>query len=164
MSFRRSLLRFPVGLRGAGAQVFNDLAICVALRRDGWKVIYDPRAQVDHYPGERFDEDSRTGRTRRAAANAAFNQSYIMFSLHPRQRLVRLAYMLSIGDSYSPGFMRALVAKVRSERHVTGLLWTSLRVQWEARRAASRTPLVLHEVIEEQAASLHCASIVTPRD
>ena len=51
MSVRRSLLRFPVGLRGEGAQVFNELAMCLAVADQGQKVVYDPRAQVDHYPG-----------------------------------------------------------------------------------------------------------------
>jgi len=25
----------------------------------GWKLIYDPRVAVDHYPAQRFDEDQR---------------------------------------------------------------------------------------------------------
>jgi GT2 family glycosyltransferase len=153
MSFRRSLLCFPVGFRGEGAQVFYELAMCLAVRRDGWKVVYDPRAQVDHYPGERFDEDSRTSRTRRAAANATFNQSFTLFSLQPRRRLVRLAYMLLVGDRCSPGLVRALVARIRGETQVTSLLLTSLRAQWEAWQAASRAPLVLHEIAEEHAPS-----------
>ena len=95
MSVRRSLLRFPVGLRGEGAQVFNELAMCLAVADQGRKVVYDPRAQVDHYPGERFDEDRRTDRTLRAAANAAFNESFVLFSLRPGNRLVRLAYMIT---------------------------------------------------------------------
>jgi glycosyltransferase involved in cell wall biosynthesis len=153
MSFRRRLLRFPVGLRGEGAQMSNDLAACIALREQGWKVVYDPRAQVDHYPGERFDEDRRSDPTLRAFGNAAFNQSFVLFSLRPNRRLIRLAYMLLVGDRASPGLTRVLVATMQREHNVHAFLQTSLRAQWEAWRASSRAPLKMRSVSGNQAHS-----------
>jgi hypothetical protein len=150
MSVRRNLLQFPVGLRGEGAQVFHELAICLAVADLGQKVVYDPRAQVDHYPGERFDEDRRTGRTLRAAANAAFNESFILFSLRPRNRCVRLAYMLLIGTRCSPGLARAGVGRARGEDEVRGRLRTSLVAQLEAWSAARQTPLVMRPVTSRE--------------
>jgi glycosyltransferase involved in cell wall biosynthesis len=150
MSIRRSLLRIPVGLRGEGAQVFNELAICLAVADRGQKVVYDPRAQVDHYPGERFDEDRRTARTLRAAANAAFNESFVLFSLRPGNRLVRLAYMTMVGTRCSPGLVRAMVGRARGEDEVRGRLRTSVVAQLEAWSAARRTPLVMTPVTERQ--------------
>jgi GT2 family glycosyltransferase len=155
MSVRRGLLHFPVGLRGEGAQVFNELAICLAVTDQSQKVIYDPRAQVDHYPGERFDEDSRTGPTLRAAANAAFNESFILSSLRPRSRHVRLAYMVLIGSSCSPGLVRATVAAARGEDEIRGRLRTSLRAQREAWTAARRTPLAMRPVKEQASHPSH---------
>jgi glycosyltransferase involved in cell wall biosynthesis len=149
MSVRRGLLRFPVGLRGEGAQVFNELAMCLAAADQGQKVVYDPRAQVDHYPGERFDEDRRTGPTLRAAANAAFNESFILYSLRPRNRHVRLAYMVLIGTHCSPGLVRATVAAARGEDEIRGRLRTSLRAQREAWSAARRAPLAMRSVNEQ---------------
>jgi glycosyltransferase involved in cell wall biosynthesis len=146
MSVRRSLLRFPVGLRGEGAQVFTELAMCLAVTDRNRKVVYDPRAQVDHFPGERYDEDHRTDRTLRAAANAAFNESFVMFSLCPGNRIVRLAYMLLIGTRCSPGLVRAMVGRARGEDAVRGRLRTSLVAQLEAWAAAKRTPLLLRPV------------------
>jgi glycosyltransferase involved in cell wall biosynthesis len=149
MSFRRGLLRFPAGLRGDGAQVFNELAICLAVSDQKQKVVYDPRAQVDHYPGERFDEDRRTRPTLRAAANAAFNESFILFSLRPRNRHVRLAYMVLIGTHGSPGLVRAVVGAARGEDEIRGRLRTSLRAQREAWSAARRAPLSMRPVNEQ---------------
>jgi hypothetical protein len=149
MSFRRGLLRFPVGLRGEGAQVFNELAMCLTLADQNHKIVYDPRAQVDHYPGERFDEDRRTRPTPRAATNAAFNESFILFSLRPRNRHVRLAYMVLIGTHGSPGLVRAAVAAARGEDEIRGRLRTSLRAQREAWSTARRAPLSMRPVNEQ---------------
>jgi GT2 family glycosyltransferase len=149
MSFRRGLLCFPVGLRGEGSQIFNELALCLTVADQGHKVVYDPRAQVDHYPGERFDEDRRTNPTLRAAANVAFNESFILYSLRPRNRHVRLAYMVLIGTQRSPGLVRATVAAARGEVEIRGRLRTSLRAQREAWSTARRAPLAMHPVNEQ---------------
>ena len=149
MSFRRGLLRFPVGLRGEGSQIFNELAMCLAVADQKQKVVYDPRAQVDHYPGERFDEDGRTRPTLRAAANAAFNESFVLFSLRPRSRQVRLAYMVLVGTRCSPGLVRAAVAAARGEDEIRGRLRTSLRAQREAWSAARRALLTMRPVNEQ---------------
>jgi glycosyltransferase involved in cell wall biosynthesis len=149
MSVRRGLLHFPVGLRGEGAQVFHELATCLAVADQGQEIVYDPRAQVDHYPGERFDEDRRTGRTLRAVANAAFNESFILYSLRPRNRHVRLTYMMLIGTSCSPGLVRATVAAARGEDDIRGRLRISLRAQREAWSAARRAPLATRPVHED---------------
>jgi GT2 family glycosyltransferase len=155
MAFRRDLLRFPVGLRGEGSQTFNELALCLAVADQGQKVVYDPRAQVDHYPGERFDEDRRTNPTIRAAANAAFNESFILFSLRPRNRHVRLAYMMLIGTKRSPGLVRATVAAARGEEQIRGRLRTSLRAQREAWCAARKAPLTMRPVNEQGSLPSH---------
>ena len=163
MSIHRSLLRFPVGLRGEGAQVFFELAMCLAVADEGQKVIYDPRAQVDHYPGERFDEDRRTGPTLRAAANAAFNESYILFSLRQGNRHVRLAYMVLIGTRCSPGLVRATVAAVRGEDEIRRRLRTSLRAHREAWSAARRTSLAMRPVKEQASYPSHSYALPAAR-
>jgi hypothetical protein len=105
---------------------------------------------VDHYPGERFDEDRRSDPTLRAFGNAAFNQSFVLFSLRSHSRLVRLTYMLLVGDRASPGLARALIAVIRQEHDVHAFLRTSLRVQWEAWQAANRAPLEMRSISGHQ--------------
>lgn len=62
MAFRRTALaglRLDERLRGSGAQMHWELALGLAVKRAGWRLIYDPAVAVDHYPAERFDEDQR---------------------------------------------------------------------------------------------------------
>ena len=62
MIYRRSAvggLRFDTRLRGKGAQPCNDLSFSLSVRRTGWKMVYDPRVAVDHFPAERFDDNGR---------------------------------------------------------------------------------------------------------
>ncbi|MBI0331676.1 glycosyltransferase family 2 protein [Burkholderia plantarii] len=76
MIYRRDAidgLRFDTRLRGAGAQTHNDMAFSMAVKRRGWKLVYDPAVAVDHYPAERFDEDRRDAASRNAIVNAAYN-------------------------------------------------------------------------------------------
>jgi len=76
MSYRRTAikgLRLDERLRGQGAQVHNDLAFSLAVKRRGWKLVYDPAVAVDHYPAPRADIDQRGVFHPEATENAAFN-------------------------------------------------------------------------------------------
>jgi cellulose synthase/poly-beta-1,6-N-acetylglucosamine synthase-like glycosyltransferase len=59
-SFRAPLLRavgFDGRLRGAGAQLYWELGVCLPIRRAGWRLIYDPSVAVDHDVAARLDAD-----------------------------------------------------------------------------------------------------------
>ncbi|MDP1890550.1 MAG: glycosyltransferase family 2 protein [Gemmatimonadaceae bacterium] len=59
-SFRAPLLRavgFDGRLRGAGAQLYWELGVCLPIRRAGWRLIYDPSVAVDHDVATRLDAD-----------------------------------------------------------------------------------------------------------
>ncbi len=106
MSFRRTAiagLRFDERLRGAGAQVGNDMAFSLALRLRGWTLLYDPLVAVDHYPAPRFDDDSRSHTAFRAHRNAAFNQALIVSETLGRARsLIFLGVGSCRGDASQP--------------------------------------------------------------
>lgn len=110
MSFRRDAirsLRFDTRLRGAGAQVCNDMAFSLAVRRRGWKLIYDPAAAVDHYPAVRFDEDRRDAVSALAHRNAAFNYALIVSeALGPVRAWIFLLWAVAIGTRASPGLLQ----------------------------------------------------------
>ncbi|SAL57070.1 glycosyl transferase family protein [Caballeronia peredens] len=114
MSYRRaavSTLRFDTRLRGAGAQVHNDMAFSMSVRRAGWNVIYDPLVAVDHFPAERFDDDRRDAQTLGALSDAAYNFHLILGEqLEPFDRdIARLWYAL-IGTRVYPGVLHTLIA------------------------------------------------------
>ena len=107
MSFRRQALRgvsFDEHLRGQGAQVSNDLAISLAIRRNGWKLVYDPDVAVDHYPAARFDLDQRDTFQPRATEDAAFNQYWALLkSMAPYwKRAVACRWQDVIGTPLAP--------------------------------------------------------------
>jgi GT2 family glycosyltransferase len=123
MSFRRSAvgqLRFDDRLRGTGAQVYVDTGYCLALRRAGWRLIYDPAVTVDHYPGHRADLDQRD-RTFNAAVvrNSVHNETLTLFEhLGPLRRLVFLGYTLAVGSAGSPGLAQLPRLALRGERRI----------------------------------------------
>jgi cellulose synthase/poly-beta-1,6-N-acetylglucosamine synthase-like glycosyltransferase len=112
MSYRRAAigaLRFDTRLRGSGAQAHNDLGFSLAVRRSGWKLIYDPQVAVDHYPARRFDEDARRVVSDVAYRNAAFNQALILCEALGKVRAcVFLLWATSIGTRSAPGLLQLL--------------------------------------------------------
>jgi hypothetical protein len=58
MSYRSSAIEgieFDKRLRGTGATPHEDLAFSIAVRRAGWKLLYDPEIMVDHYVAGRHE-------------------------------------------------------------------------------------------------------------
>jgi GT2 family glycosyltransferase len=56
MSFRRDALRgieWPFGLRGGGAEPHHEVHICIAVRRLGYRIVYDPAIEVEHHVSPR---------------------------------------------------------------------------------------------------------------
>jgi len=112
MSFRRTAiagLRFDENLKGTGAQVHNDLAFSLAVKRRGWKLIYDPAVAVDHYLAKRFDRDQRLQFDYKACCNAAHNETYIMLEhLPPPRAVVYLLWAFCVGTRTAFGLVQLI--------------------------------------------------------
>jgi cellulose synthase/poly-beta-1,6-N-acetylglucosamine synthase-like glycosyltransferase len=110
MSFRiRALdgVRFDKRLRGSGAQVGNELGVSLAVKRRGWRICYDPRIAVDHYPAVRHDEDRRNEFSAEAVRHAAFNETLLLAEHFGRVRAwAFLGWALLIGDHAAPGVLQ----------------------------------------------------------
>lgn len=135
MSFRRSAianLRFEKRLLGTGAQVHNDMAFCLALKRAGWKIIYDPLVAIDHYAGERFDEDQRATFNDIALTNKVHNETLILLEhLPPLRRGVYLVWAILVGTCEAPGVFQWL-RFLPSEGTLAGQkLLASFRGRWQ---------------------------------
>jgi cellulose synthase/poly-beta-1,6-N-acetylglucosamine synthase-like glycosyltransferase len=106
MSYRRAAIqgvRFDERLRGTGAQVHNDLAFSLAVRRAGWKLIYDPSVAVDDYLAPRFGEDQRD---RYDWTSAAYNETLSLLEhLTPMRRLVFIIWAVLVRTRSSPGLV-----------------------------------------------------------
>ena len=101
MSYRRAAirnLRFDERLLGTGAQVHNDLEFSLSVKKTGWKIIYDPLVEIDHYCGERFDEDRRGQFDNIAWFNEVHNSTLVLLEYLPSMRkIVFLIWAILVG-------------------------------------------------------------------
>ncbi|MES2464080.1 MAG: glycosyltransferase [Armatimonadota bacterium] len=111
---------FDTRLRGRGAQVHWELSLGFAMRKRGWKLIYDPAISLDHNVGVRFDEDQlhRNGYHAQALENAVYNETIIMLeNFKPAQRTVYLAWGALVGTKGEPGLIQLGRLLLRRDRN-----------------------------------------------
>lgn len=136
MSFRRSAIaqmHFDPRMRGTGAQVHFELAFSLSLKRAGWKLIYDPRVAVDHYPAQRFDEDQRNTFNDIALINAIHNETLVLLEhLPPAQRTAFVIWATLVGTRDSLGFLQGLRFLPKEGALAGQKLLASLRGRWQA--------------------------------
>jgi cellulose synthase/poly-beta-1,6-N-acetylglucosamine synthase-like glycosyltransferase len=142
MSFRRDAIRnirFDERLRGAGAQAHNDTAFSMCVKRAGWKLVYDPRVAVDHYPAERFDDDRRDAQTLAAASNGAYNLHLLLREhLPPVRRAAAWWWYALVGTRVYPGLAHAVLASISKNGAAVRSRWRAVRIgAHDARRATS---------------------------
>ena len=104
-------LGFDTRLRGAGAQMFWEMALCLPLRRAGWTLIYDPAIAVDHHIAERHDADQRHrdggAFAAGAQADAVHNETLVMLEhLSGARRAAYLAWAAFAGTRIEPGLLQ----------------------------------------------------------
>jgi hypothetical protein len=74
---------------------------------------------VDHYPGERFDVDARSGPAKLATFDVAYNLTLSIGSQGLLPAVRRVIYGLLIGDRSVPGLGRTMIALLTgSERRL----------------------------------------------
>jgi GT2 family glycosyltransferase len=128
-------LRFDTRLKGGGAQMFWELALCLPLRRAGWTLIYDPAIAVDHHIAVRHDDDQRhrEGGTFAAAAqrDAVHNETLVMLEhVDGARRVAYLVWAFLVGTRIEPGMLQVLRLIVTGER--------SVFAKWRATMAGRR--------------------------
>jgi GT2 family glycosyltransferase len=101
-------LGFDQRLRGAGAQMFWEMAVCLPLRRAGWKLVYDPAIAVDHHIAPRHDDDQRHRGVFVAEpqVDAVHNETLVLLEHMNTAPLQRAAFALwgsLVGTRMEPG-------------------------------------------------------------
>ncbi|MEG4990040.1 glycosyltransferase [Microcoleus sp. BR0-C5] len=136
MSFRRSAIgqmHFDPRMRGTGAQVHFELAFSLSLKRAGWKLIYDPKVAVDHYPAQRFDEDQRNRFNDIALINAVHNETLVLLeNLPSTQRIAFVFWAILAGTRDAPGFLQGFRFLPKEGTLAGQKLLASLRGRWQA--------------------------------
>ncbi len=138
MSFRTQAigkLRFDERMRGTGAQVHFEMAFTLAIKRAGWKIIYDPQVAVDHYPAQRFDEDQRNNFNEIALINLVHNETLVLLEhLPPLRRAVFWFWALLVGTQDSLGLVQWLRLLPTQGQLAGQKLLASWRGRWQAHR------------------------------
>jgi len=103
-------LRMDRRLRGTGAQWHCELKFCLELRAQGKRLAYDPSLVVDHFAGQRHDEDQRGRFNAQAYENEIHNITFTLLEyLRPAGRASMLSYALLAGPGTSYfGLMQGL--------------------------------------------------------
>jgi GT2 family glycosyltransferase len=122
MSFRRALTP-PLDERmvlGPGSGSLNDTELSLAVRARGGRLLYDPEARVDHYPGPRHGGSHRDPAHPEQVFLEAHNWAYCIckHSSGPR-RWAWLVYAFGIGCGNRLGVVKYLAAVVRGPRRAT---------------------------------------------
>lgn len=134
MSFRRKAiadLRFDQRMRGTGAQVHFEVVFSLTLRKQGWKLIYDPQIAVNHFPAQRFDEDQRNSFNAQASINAVHNETVALLAyLPPLKRLVFTIWAIAIGTSEAFGVVQWLRYLPKEGDVARQKIWACWRGRW----------------------------------
>jgi len=130
MSFRRTAVPLldPHMVLGAGSGSLNDTELSLAVRAQGYRLLYDPEALVDHYPAPRHGGTHRDLNHPEQVYLDAHNWAYCLCKHLPwERRLAFMVYAFGIGCGNRPGVLKYLCTLFRGPRAATR--------QW---RAASR--------------------------
>jgi len=126
---------FESRLRGEGAQAHWELALGMAMRQAGWKLIYDPAVALDHFIAQRFDHDTNHRGFFQASGltNSVHNETLIMLTyLPPLRRAAFLAWALPVGTWAEPGLLQVPRLLLRREKNT----WNRLHATYAGRLAA----------------------------
>lgn len=144
MSYRRDAiasLRFDSRLKGSGAQVHNDLAFSLAVRRAGWLLIYDPAADIDHYQAQRFDEDQRDTFNELAFTNGVHNETLALLDyLPPVRRSIFLLWAVLVGTRKAFGVIQWLRFLPKEGGLASQKWWLSMQGRWHGVQTWRTTP------------------------
>lgn len=134
MSYRHSAIgnkRFDKRLKGNGSQIHNDLGFSLSLRKEGWKLIYDPKVSVDHFLAKRFDEDSRNEFNSFAMSNVVHNETLILLEYFSGwQRLIYIIWATVIGSTQAMGIFKFICLFPKKKNLALRKTLASLQGRW----------------------------------
>jgi len=126
MSFRQALVTgFDENLAG-GSSCLNDTEASLSVARQGFRLVYDPEAIVDHYPAQRFGQSTRQLEALHLVSSDSHNWVYCMLKHLTGLRkiaFVASAFLVGMGNRY--GLAKYLVSLPRGPIAATRLFVAS---------------------------------------
>ncbi len=109
-------IQFDDRLLGKGAQVHNDLAFSLKVKKAGWRLIYDPEVAINHFIAPRESHEDRVIFNREAHFNAAYNETLILLEYLPGiRKTVFLLWCVLVGTSVNPGFLQLIIKLLKRD-------------------------------------------------
>lgn len=112
LSVRGELLRevrIDERLRGVGTEHHWEVALCLTLRRSGFRIVYDPSIAVDHYIQPRLDDSRQFSSSE--LRDSTFNETLALLEYLPAwRRAMYLTWAFAIGTSTTPGAVQMVRA------------------------------------------------------
>jgi len=148
-AFRAPLLRamgFDARLRGEGAQLHWELALCLPLRRAGWQLVYDPAVAVDHDVAPRHDADTlhRGIFAETPLRDAVHNETIALLEGRGAAGgALYLAWALLIGTGEAPGLAQVARRMLQGDRDVLHRWRATLAGRLAGRATARCAPRTL---------------------
>jgi GT2 family glycosyltransferase len=142
-AIRGPLLReigFARLLRGKGAQVHWELALCLDVKNRGFSVAYDPALQVIHHIAPRHDDDQiHRGRfSADGLYDMVWNEHHVVTTRAGAwRRRAHLAWSLLVGSPTALGIVQYLRLCLRKDPHRREKLAVTFRAVKDARSSIS---------------------------
>lgn len=112
MSFRKKALdeiKFDTKLKGNGAEVRNDTNLCLKVKSKGWKLLYDPKIEVDHFPSARYEKNKRGNYNWDAVYAGAYNEFITIWPYFSKlEKLGYILYAFFVGNIFTPGILQTI--------------------------------------------------------
>ncbi len=100
-------IRFDTRLLGIATEHHSELHLCLAVKRRGFRVVYDPDMAVDHRPAPRAAEAREYGP--RQVHDSSHNETLALLDhLPPSRRLAHLAFATLVGSRGAPGLAQSV--------------------------------------------------------
>ncbi len=129
LSARGDLIRsigYDTRLLGVTTEHHSELPLCLAIKRRGFRVAYDPAIAVDHHPAPRTAESREQGA--RQVLYSAHNETLALVEhLGPAGRAAHLAYATAIGSRNAPGVAQSIRLGLTTGSPALDLLRANLR-------------------------------------
>jgi GT2 family glycosyltransferase len=124
-------------------QLHWEIDVCLAVKRNGWRLVYDPAVSVDHYPAARFEDETRSGpATGTTLEHHVHNETYLLLKWLPWwRRACALVYWSAVGTRAAPGLV-ALAERVLREEDRSAVVRRFIFAQrglWQGTRTFAST-------------------------
>jgi cellulose synthase/poly-beta-1,6-N-acetylglucosamine synthase-like glycosyltransferase len=129
-------LQFDRRLRGSGDEPINDTAFCLAVKRRGWRVLYDPQVSLEHRPAVKWGDLRRREFNPQAHAYKVHNSTLTVLEHLPWwRRPVFAVWLLLVGTRVDPGLLHVALALAGRRPQV----WERYRATLAGHREGFRT-------------------------